>query len=292
MVVPLRKSNPSANKRKREPSVQKMKLIRADCLEWMRKQPDNSVDLVLGSPPYAEKGQRYKSHRKVLRTEDWVKWMIEVTTEAVRISSGWVLWVVNGAVRNGRYLPACEGLVWEWYKKGGWSDRSCIWHKNSPPNSRNWFVNDWEFVLAFKKPKSTPPFNWKSVAHPPKCKSIQVFLQRDSRGIRQKKRFALPNKLARPRDVIRVTVGGGHLGHPLAHENEAPYPLKLAKHFIEVCSSRGDTVLDPFIGSGTTLHACSETGRVGIGVDVRKSQTELSRKRLQDLKPKTRRKPL
>ena len=61
--------------------------------------------------------------------------------------------------------------------------------------------------------------------------------------------------------------------------------LKLAQHFVEVCSNPGDTVLDPFVGSGTTLHACAKTGRVGIGIDVRPSQTALSRKRLRQVVP-------
>ncbi|PHR95781.1 MAG: hypothetical protein COA78_29575 [Blastopirellula sp.] len=260
-----------------------MKIIQADCLEWMRKQPDNSVDLVIGSPPYAEKGLRYKGNRKVISTDEWVDWMLEVTKEAVRISSGWVLWVVNGSVKNGQYLPACEGLVWEWYKQGGESERSCIWHKNSLPSNRAWFINDWEFVLAFKKPNTRPLFNWKSVALPPKRDSTLAFSHRDSRGIRMSTKKSLPNKLARPRDVIRVTVGGGHMGHKLAHENEAPFPLKLAKHFVKVCSNPGDLVLDPFVGSGTTLHACNETERKGIGIDVRKSQVHLSKKRLKDV---------
>ncbi len=77
----------------------------------------------------------------------------------------------------------------------------------------------------------------------------------------------------------------------VAHENEAPFPLKLAKHFIEVCSHPGDTVLDPFVGSGTTLHACSETGRKGVGIDTRKSQIGLSRKRLKAVESELRRVP-
>ena len=173
-------------------------------------------------------------------------------------------------------------------QRGGWSDRSCIWHKNLFPNRYEWFVNDWEFVLAFKKPDSRPPFNWKSVAHPPKRRSTETFSHRNAHGVRQNIRRFAPNELARPRDVIRVAVGGGHLGHPLAHENEAPFPLKLAKHFIEVCSNPDDTVLDPFLGSGTTLHACKETKRKGIGIDIRESQVELSERRLKNVKSKKR----
>jgi len=109
-------------------------VIHADCLEWMAGAPASSFQLVLGSPPYPEKGERYIGGAKKWRTDDWVAWMLKVTEAACRVSSGLVLWVVNGAVRGGRYLPACEGLIWEWYKAGGWSDRSVIWHKNAPPN--------------------------------------------------------------------------------------------------------------------------------------------------------------
>ena len=261
-----------------------MKVVQTDCLEWMKQQPDDRVNLVFGSPPYAEKGRRYKGNRKNLSANEWIDWMIEVTREAVRISSGMVLWVVNGTVRDGRYLPACEGLVWKWYQLGGWSDRSCIWHKNSIPNRRNWFVNDWEFVLAFNKPGNRSVFNWKSIATPPKCKSLRWFSQRDENGRRRKASLRSPNRLSRPRDVIRVPVGGGIMGHPLAHQTEAPFPLKLAKHFVKACSYPGDVVLDPFVGSGTTLHACLETGRIGMGIDIRKSQVELTKQRLRDLK--------
>src|SRR5262245_50833731 len=104
-------------------------VIHADCLEWMKAQDSDSVHLVVGSPPYAEKGERYIGGAKKWTTPEWVDWMLAVTTEAVRLSSGYVFWVVNGAVRLGRYHPACEGLAWEWHKRGGWLDRPLIWHK-------------------------------------------------------------------------------------------------------------------------------------------------------------------
>lgn len=249
----------------------------------MKKQQDNSVDLVFGSPPYPEKGIRYQGRLENRKTEEWVEWMLELTKEAVRISSGMVLWVVNGSVRNHRYLPACEGLLWKWYEQGGWSERSCIWHKNPLPNRLHWFVNAWEFVLAFKKPNTRSRFYWKSIAHPPLKKGTQSFQQRDTYGRRGIRKTCQPKRLVRPRDVLKIPVGGGLLGHPLAHENEAPFPLKLALHFVKACSQPGETVLDPFAGSGTTLQACMETGRKGIGLDVRDSQVKLAKRRIADV---------
>ena len=246
----------------------------------MKSQPDDSVDLVFGSPPYVGKGQRYNGDCPNRTTDQWIEWMLEVTREAVRISRGMAVWIVNGAVRNRRYLPACEGLLWQWHAYGGHAERSCIWVKNALPNRNDWFVNCWEFVLVFKQPESRSTFHWQSVAEPPKSSRPQKFGHRDSSGKRVMRKAVDANRLARPRDVIRIPVGVGLMGHPLAHKNEAPLPLKLAEHFVRVCSAPGDTVLDPFVGSGTTLHACLNAGRSGIGIDTRQSQIDLACQRL------------
>src|SRR5262245_53978097 len=132
----------------------------ADCLDFLASLPEGALRLVIGSPPYPEKGERYRGGRRRWDTDDWVAWMLRVTEQAVRVCSGDVLWVANGAVRGGRYLPACEGLIWEWHRRGGVCERPCIWHKNAPPSRRDWFGNDWEFVLAFRQPGNTRTFNW------------------------------------------------------------------------------------------------------------------------------------
>lgn len=85
---------------------------------------------------------------------------------------------------------------------------------------------------------------------------------------------------ANPGTLIQgITVGGGHMGHPLAHENEAPYPEGVPEFFIKGWTRPGDRVLDPFSGSGTTANVAARLGRVGIGCDLRMSQCELGRRR-------------
>ena len=74
-------------------------------------------------------------------------------------------------------------------------------------------------------------------------------------------------------------VGGGLMGHPLAHENEAPYPLDLASFFVRSFCPPNGIVADCFSGSGTTLHAALLHGRRFIGCDVRQSQVDLSIRR-------------
>lgn len=99
---------------------------------------------------------------------------------------------------------------------------------------------------------------------------------------------------ANPGNVLKVLVGGGVMGHPLAHENEAPFPEALAEFFIKSFCPPGGTVLDPFSGSGTTVCTAVRLGRHGVGVDLRMSQVELGRRRLASpmAKKKKKRKPV
>jgi DNA modification methylase len=254
----------------------------ADCIGFLRSLPENAVRLIAGSPPYPEKGQRYGTGKK-WPTGAWVSWMLDVTEAAVRACDGMVLWVANGSVKDRRYLPACEGLAWEWHKLGGVCERPCIWHKNAPPNRKNWFGNDWEYVLAFTKPGATRVFNWKSIGTPPLYSNGGQFRQRTTNGSRRLGNKYPQNELTHPRDVFRVTVGGGHMGWRRAHEGEAPYPLKLVEPFIQALTNLGDGVCDPFMGSGTTAHAALEYGRKFIGCDNRPSQVELARARITEV---------
>jgi len=76
-------------------------------------------------------------------------------------------------------------------------------------------------------------------------------------------------------------VGGGLMGDKLAHENEAPFPEWLAEVFVTSFCPPDGIVLDPFVGSGSTLAVARNWGRKGIGIDVRQSQCELTARRLQ-----------
>ena len=83
-----------------------------------------------------------------------------------------------------------------------------------------------------------------------------------------------------PGDVVRCLAGGNHMGSPLAHDNEAPYPERLAGFFVRSYCPPGGVVLDPFCGSGTTGAVAVRLGRRFVGFDVRADQVELTRRRL------------
>lgn len=196
-------------------------LDESEAVTWLKGLSNKSVKLFIGSPPYAEKGLRYQGQAKPKKftLEEWVDWMFEVTVEAVRACSGDVIWVVNNPFKNGQYLPAVEGLIWRWYQSARKLERPCIWHKNAPPNRKDWFGNDWESVLCF--PTGDRTWNWEAIGTPPKFKSGGKFRQRGSDGKRREGGDYPKNPVTRPRDVLRVVVGGGFNGTQTRHRERS-----------------------------------------------------------------------
>lgn len=264
-------------------------LARADCLAWMSSFNNSegtygNITLVVGSPPYPGKAARYivnnRSKKVGVDHEDWTQWMLNVIEASLKIAPVCAL-VVNDFYRDGQFHPVIAGLQWLAYINNCHAERPLIWHKNAPPSRKDWFGNDWEHILVFKRECGpVPTFNWEAIAEPPKFKTGGRFRQRSTTGERRLGSSYPQGKLARPRDVLRVTVGGGHLGSKLAHQCEAPYPEKLVEPLILALTNPGETVLDPFVGSGTTCAVAARLGRGYIGIDNRQSQIDLTKQRL------------
>jgi hypothetical protein len=237
--------------------------------------PDQSVDLVIGSPPYLEARTYGIGANRDL--ESWVEFMLAATIEALRVSRGLVVWVCAGTGGTS-YQPGPEGLAYRAKLAGLPLARPCYWQANKPPSGKLWFSNVVEYCLAFGRPLL---FDVAPIATPLKFTSGGAFRQRGKDGTR-KAGSAYPTHAVRKTapNLFHVPVGGGLMGHPLATENEAPYPVGVPRRFILTCTPPGAMVLDPFGGGGTTAQACAETGRQCLSFDLRQSQALLARRRL------------
>lgn len=111
----------------------------------------------------------------------------------------------------------------------------------------------------------------------------KLHTKRDAGG--QRVQVYIPPDLANPGNFFHTRTGGGQLGHSMAHDNEAPYPVEVPAWFIASHCPPGGLVLDPFSGSGSTGQAALELGRRFVGCDLRQSQCLLSRKRLGTVTP-------
>ncbi len=254
---------------------------------------DKSVDCVISSPPYTNR-RTYGQTGIARGLMDWVNdLMVPATEEALRVSRGPVLWVVNGCVKKGQYVPAVEVLIATLYARFATGvidaalEHPLIWSKNAAPNRRDWWSNQWEYIVPIVPRSWKRYFDWQAIATPQKFKSGGVFRQRAVDGSRRVGKVYTRNALARPYDIIRATVGGGHMGHPLAHHNEAPFPESLVSQILPAICPAGGTVADPFCGSGTVGAVARRLERHAWLSDIRRSQIELSRQRLDLPQPHT-----
>ena len=263
---------------------------------------DRSVDLVFGSPPYCDaRTYGIGAQRGCL---EWVSWMLDVTTECQRVSRGPVVWVAAGVTRDRNYWPACEGLMWEWWRRGGDCQlyRPCYWHRVGIPGSggKDWFRADVEYVMCFKRPGELAWSDNKAMGHPPrwapggamshrithsigKPRPSHRTITRHRDGMHNQDQEYQPPAIANPGTLVRTVVGGGAMGSKLAHENEAPFPEKLAEFFVRSLCPPGGIVLDPFSGSGTTASVATAFGRKAIASDIRANQCALTKRRLAEV---------
>lgn len=266
-------------------------LANADCLEWLRAMPTDSADLVVCSPPY-EAARTYGIDFK-LRGQAWVDWALERYLECVRVSRGAVVWVVEGQTRRFCWSASPVLLMADLHRRGVQLRKPPIYQRVGIPGGGgpDWFRNDYEFCIASTKGK-LPWSDNTAMGHTPKWAPGGDPSHRLANGRRvakvhtkrgqdemQTQGYNPPAK-ANPGNVIACKVGGGRMGSELAHENEAPYPERVPEWFIRACCPPGGLVLDPFLGSGTTLAVAKKWGRCGAGCDVRASQIELARRRL------------
>lgn len=266
---------------------------------------DRSFDLVFGSPPYCD--ARTYGIGADRECQEWIDWMLDVTAECLRASRGPVVWVAAGVTRGRNYWPACEGLMYEWWRRGGSMYRPCYWRRAGIPGSGGdqWFRADVEYVMCFKRAGSLPWSDNAAMGHKPKCEPGGKLSYRDKNGKRRHKiggtsgsrkdgstikyRVSEGNLLDRavteicnPGNWITTNNGGGGLGNKIAHESEAPFPERLAEFFVRSLCPPGGAVLDPFSGSGTTVAVARRFHREGVGTDIRMSQARLGVRRTRE----------
>ena len=256
---------------------------------------DDVVDLVFTSPPY-EDARTYGMDYS-LKGSDWVNWCFPRYMECLRVCRGLVAWVVQGRTRNYEWSATPTYLLHTLSVCPTVRVRNPpIYHRVGIPGSvgPDWLRSDYEWVVCATRDDVTrlPWSDNVACGAPPKYDVGGDMSYRTQDGQRRNARTGVrlqetyrkrPPERANPGNVLHGTVGGGQMGHPLAHENEAPFPLWLAEFFVRSFCPPGGVVLDPMCGSGTVAHAAHKWGRNSISMDVRESQIQLTRRRLMDV---------
>jgi hypothetical protein len=273
--------------------VGKSECFLSDSLDILRHIPDNCVDLIFTSPPYG-KQREYDELDFKLVGQDWLDFCVERWVECNRICKGLVCWVVEGVTENFVYDGLPHLLAADLIRAGITLRHDGIYYRNGIPGTGgpDYLRNDKETILVSSKGR-LEFFDLSIIGEPPTYQPGGNLTNRKPDGTRLNQKFK-PPKFANTGSVVGGNTGRGHMGcrlsnddflnslaQELSHETDAPFPEWLAEFFICAFCKPGGTVLDCFAGSGTTLAAAMKHGRVGIGIDLRASQIELSNGRLE-----------
>ena len=235
-------------------------ILDGDCFDLIKQQPDNSIDLIVTSPPYADI-VNYGKNVSVMNTDDYVDWLLPLFVEIERVlkPTGSFILNINDKCNKGYRSTFIYDLIsrnnketklklydtYFWYKRNG-----------IPNGAIKRFRNNTEFIFHFCKD----------------AKKIKFYMDRALEKSVNK------DEMVRPDNVVRFATAGASRDNYIKHP--APFNKELPLYYINLLTDEGDIVLDPFSGIATTGLACKELNRNYIGFELNNEYANFSRKRL------------
>ncbi len=265
-------------------------IFEGDSKKQLKFLANNSVDLIVTSPPYAD--QR-KSTYGGIKPNEYVEWFLPISKELFRVlkpSGTFILNIKEKVVAGERSTYVIE-LILELKKQGWLWTEEFIWHKkNSYPGKwPNRFRDSWERLLQFNKQRKfnmyqeevmVPMGDWAKQ----RLKNLsQTDKKRDNSkvgsGFGKNVSNWVNREMAYPTNVLHIATECNNKNH------SAAFPQELPEWFIKLFTKEYDTVLDPFMGSGTTLVAANRMRRNSIGIDIVPEYCEMVKEQLNVLEP-------
>lgn len=266
-------------------------ILLGDCEEVLKSFPDNSVDLIFTSPPYAD--QRKKTYGGI-KPDDYVDWFLPKAAQFFRVlkpRGTFVLNIKERVVNGERHTYVIE-LILELRKQGWLWTEEFIWHKkNSYPGKwPNRFRDNWERLLQFNKQRKFNMYQEAVMVPVGDWAKDRLNNLSETDKIRDESKVGsgfgknisnwVGRKMVYPNNVLYLATECSNRNH------SAAFPVELPSWFIRLFTERDDMVLDPFIGSGTTAVAAIQEGRKFIGIDTENDYIELSQARISEIQIK------
>lgn len=262
-------------------------IILGDCEDVLESVPDDSVDLIFTSPPYAD--QRRQTYGGI-PPDEYVEWFMPKADQFFRVlkpTGTFVLNIKERVVNGERHIYVIE-MILEMRKRGWLWTEEFMWHKkNSYPGKwPNRFRDNWERLIQFNKSKKFHMYQDAVMVPVGGWAKHRLSNLSDTDKTRDESRVGsgfgknVSNWVGRdmvyPNNVIHMATESSNKNH------SAVFPVALPSWFIRLFTQPEDTVLDPFIGSGSTAVAALRLGRHYIGIDTNPEYVDLSHERLKE----------
>jgi DNA modification methylase len=260
------------------------KILCGDSLKLMRELPDNSIDLVITSPPYSD--LKTYIDFKGIHPDEYVDWFLPFCKEIERIikPTGSFILNINDKVQNGFRHTYVFDLISRLHKETNLKMfERLFWNKMKGLPNRSRFGDRVEYLFWFAKSdqfyfnidEMRTEYSAKSIQRMKKPLKKRFARNEENQNSTEYKDWAPNPKGALPTTLVNISSESKRI----SDNHVAVYPLELVKYFIKGSTKPGDIVLDPFMGTGTTAVASKELCRNWIGFDLNQEYVDLSNKR-------------
>ncbi|HHE38866.1 MAG TPA: site-specific DNA-methyltransferase [Candidatus Cloacimonetes bacterium] len=248
------------------PEKYKNRIITADSEFFLKKIPDNSVDLVFTSPPY-NFGLEYAEDQDTSYWEDYFSKLFKIFKECIRVLKYGGRIIINVQPLFSDYIPSHqiisnffikEKLIWKGeilWEKNNYNCKYTAWGSWKSP-SNPYLKYTWEFIEIFCK---------GSLKKPGVKENIDISADEFKKWVVAKWSIAPERKMK-------------EFGHP------AMFPQELVERVLKLFSYRGDIVLDPFNGVGTTTVVAKRLKRNYLGLDISEEYCKKAEERIENLR--------
>jgi site-specific DNA-methyltransferase (adenine-specific) len=248
-------------------------LYNDDCLKVLPTLPDNSVDLIITSPPY-------DNIRDYNNSSSWNFDMfknIANDLQKVLKDSGVIVWIVNDSTINGSETGTSFRQALYFKELGLNLHDTMIWEKETSPfQHNNRYINVFEYMFIFSKGKPKTANLIRDRKNKYGGTTIHGTQREKDGSLKPLSRNGLKiNEYGNRLNVWKInSEKANKTNHP------AVFPLQLVTDHIKTWSNENNTVLDCFMGSGTTGIACKNLNRKFIGIEIDKSYFDCAEQRI------------
>ncbi|AQV93262.1 site-specific DNA-methyltransferase [Cupriavidus necator] len=246
-------------------------IYNGDCLDLLASIPAHSLDLTFTSPPY-NIGKEYEDVLPVEAYIDWCERWINEVHRASRSDGAFMLNVGYVSLEGRAKSIPIPYLLWD--RVPFLLQQEIVWNYGAGVAARKFLSPRNEKLMWYVKNAENYCFNLDEIRDP------------DVAYPNQKKKGKLRcNTIGKnPSDVwqiAKVTSGQGRASKERT-PHPAQFPLDLCERVIKGFSPTDGIVLDPFLGSGSTIDACLRWGRYSIGFEVREDYCAIAAERIDD----------